>query len=102
VRNAPKSKIAPEDYKARFDAEKILQQRRYCNAFEEWRRCRRKLCRRRQTCSGDANACLKRAIVAVPRQTQWQVRQDILRAMPRNLGAPEREARQCMPLDFYM
>src|ERR1700751_1166802 len=26
----------------------------------------------------------------------------ILAAMPRNVGAPERAARQCMPIDFYL
>jgi hypothetical protein len=33
---------------------------------------------------------------------QWQTRQNILLATPRNIGAPERAARQCMPLDFYL
>jgi hypothetical protein len=28
--------------------------------------------------------------------------QDILTATPRNIGAPERAARQCMPIDFYL
>jgi hypothetical protein len=33
---------------------------------------------------------------------QWRVRQDILEATPANIGMPERAARQCMPLDFYV
>jgi len=32
---------------------------------------------------------------------QRRARQDILEATPRNIGAPERAARQCMPIDFY-
>jgi hypothetical protein len=54
------------------------------------------------TCGGDAKACLKRALDRVPRKIQLQARQDILAATPRNIGAPERAARQCMPYDFYV
>jgi hypothetical protein len=35
------------------------------------------------------------------RMLQWRARQDILDATPRNIGAPERAARQCMPRDLY-
>jgi hypothetical protein len=97
-----KPKLAPAQYAARFAAEKLLQQRRYCDAFRVWRTCRLKSCRRNAACRGDANACLKRAIARVPRIVQWQTRQTILEATPANLGAPERAARQCMPLDFYV
>jgi hypothetical protein len=37
----------------------------------------------------------------VPRDLQVRARQKILAATPRNIGAPERAARQCMPRDFY-
>jgi hypothetical protein len=37
----------------------------------------------------------------VPQGVQWQTRQEILSVTPRNIGAPERVARQCMPIDFY-
>ncbi len=97
----PKAKLSPVDYARRLAAEKALQQRRYCNAFALWRTCRRDACRRLQSCGGDANACLKRALARVPHDVQSRVRQDILEATPCNIGAPEREARQCMPLDFY-
>jgi hypothetical protein len=97
----PKPKLPPAEYAARFKAEKALQQRRYCDAFALWRDCRRKSCRRNQSCDGDPKACLKQALDRVPRQTQWRTRQDILEATPANLGAPERAARQCMPRDFY-
>ncbi|HEV3159831.1 MAG TPA: hypothetical protein VGZ89_07585 [Xanthobacteraceae bacterium] len=42
------------------------------------------------------------ALDRVPHREQWRTRQDILAAMPRNIGAPERPARQCMPIDFYL
>ena len=97
-----KPKLAPEEYKKRFAAEKAVQQRRYCDAFGEWRACALKSCRRNAACRGDANYCLKRALDRVPHSTQWQARQDILAATPANLGAPERAARQCMPREFYV
>jgi hypothetical protein len=102
-RAAPKAKpkLSPQDHAARFAFEKALQQRRYCNAFGLWRTCRNKNCRRQGACCGDANACLKQALPRVPYHVQWRVREDILKATPRNIGAPEREARQCMPIDLY-
>ncbi len=94
--------MKPNDHDTRFKAEAALQQRRYCCAFKLWRDCPLKRCRKLRMCGGDAKACLKRAIVGVPREVQWQARQDILRGTPRNIGAPERAARQCMPYDFYV
>ena len=91
-------------YAARFEAEKALQQKRYCDAFELWRSCARKDCRRHRRCCGNADACLGKALALdkVPHRRAWQTRQDILAATPRNIGAPQRAARQCMPLDFYL
>jgi len=97
-----KPKLKPRDYARRFAAEKALQQRRYCNAFALWRACGLRSCRRNAACVGDANRCLKRAIKRIPHPEQWRVRQMILAATPANIGAPERAARQCMPLDFYV
>jgi len=97
----PKPKLTPAQFAARLKAEQALQQRRYCNAFALWRTCWRNACRRHQTCGGDQNACLRRALERVPHQAQWRARQDILDATPHNIGAPERQARQCMPRDFY-
>src|SRR5262249_51136393 len=97
--------IAAElNYAARFAAEKARQQQRYCDAFALWRRCERKKCLRSRRCRGDVNACLAKAVAldAVPHRQAWRTRQDILDATPRNIGAPERAARQCMPLDFYL
>jgi hypothetical protein len=96
-----KPKLRAADYAVRFALEKIVQQRRYCDAFALWRSCRRKSCRRHGACSGDADACLRRGLGRVPRHIQWRVRQDILKSTPRNIGAPERKARQYMPGDFY-
>jgi len=91
-------------YAARFAAEKARQQQRYCNAFALWRDCERKNCRRRRRCCDDVDACLAKAVALdrVPHRQAWRTRQDILLATPRNIGAPERAARQCMPLDFYL
>jgi hypothetical protein len=90
-------------YAARFAAEKARQQKRYCEAFALWRDCDHKQCKRTRRCGGDADACLAKAVARdrMPRRVAWQARQDILRATPANIGAPERAARQCMPLDFY-
>jgi hypothetical protein len=90
-------------YAARFEAEKARQQKRYCDVFELWRSCHLKRCLRNRRCRGDVNACLAKAVALdhVPHRTQWRTRQDILTATPRNIGAPERAARQCMPIDFY-
>jgi hypothetical protein len=57
--------------------------------------------RRQRRCGGEAAGCLRRALDRVPHPKQWQARQDILESTPRNIGAPERAARQCMPRDLY-
>jgi hypothetical protein len=87
---------------ARFRAEKVLQQLRYCKVFALWRKCPIKHCRRDQTCRSDQPFCMVLAHLRVPRQAQIQARQDILNAMPANLGAPERAARECMPYDLFI
>jgi hypothetical protein len=91
-------------HSARFEAEKTLQQHRYCDAFELWRSCRFKRCLHNRRCCGDVNACLAKAVALdrISHRVQWRTRQDILEATPQNIGAPERAARQCMPLDFYL
>ena len=96
-----KPKAGPVEHARRCAIEKLSQQRRYCDAFALWQSCGRPACRRQQSCRGDANACLQRALDRMPREMQLQARQTILAATPRNIGAPEREARQCMPYDFY-
>ena len=98
---ARKPKLSSAQFAARYKAEKILQQQRYCAAFALWRACTQRRCRREGACMGDASACLKRALAAVPHAAQWQARQQILAAASDNIGAPERAARQCMPGDFY-
>jgi len=91
-------------YAARFAAEKARQQKRYCDAFELWRHCHLKRCQHNRRCCGDVDVCLGKAMALdrVPRPLAAQTRQAILTATPANLGAPERAARQCMPLDFYL
>ena len=97
----PKPKLDPIEYARRFAVEKALQQRRYCDAFALCRTCSRKECRRQRCCGGDAAGCLRRALDRVPHAQQSRARQDILKTTPRNIGAPERAARQCMPRDLY-
>ena len=96
-----KPKAGPVEYARRFALEKLSLQRHYCDAFALWRGCGRPACRRQQSCRGDADACLKRALDRVPREVQRRARQNIIAAMPRNIGAPEREARLCMPHDLF-
>lgn len=96
-----KRQLTAAQFTARYRAEKVLQRRRYCAAFALWRTCPHKRCRRQHACM-DASPCLQRAITALPRDTQWRVRQGLLAATPHNLGAPERAARQCMPVDLYI
>jgi hypothetical protein len=96
-----KPKLSPVEFAKRFAREQVLQQQRYCDAFALWRGCARSEWRRRHACAGDRNACLRRALPRVPHPVQWRARQDILKATPANIGAPERKARQCMPQDFY-
>jgi hypothetical protein len=96
-----KPKSSPARYAARLALEKLALQRRYCEAFAVWRSCRRPACRRQRNCGGEATACLKRALDGVPRDVQSRARQNIVAAMPCNIGAPEREARLCMPRDLF-
>ena len=96
-----KLKLSAIEYARRLALEKALQQRRYCDAFALWRSCTRKACRRQRRCCGEAAGCLRRALDRVPHPQHWRARQDILAATPRNVGAPERAARQCMPRDLY-
>ena len=96
-----KPKLTTAAYADRFVAEIERQQRRYCDAFAQWRTCALKSCGRERACRGELRACLKRALDIVPRDVQRRVRQDILATMPANLGGPERTAQLCVPLDFY-
>jgi hypothetical protein len=96
-----KPKLTPVEYARRFAIEKALQLRRYCDAFALWRSCARKTCHRQQHCCGEPQTCLRRALDRVPHPAQHRARQKILDATPRNIGAPERAVRQCMPWDLY-
>jgi hypothetical protein len=96
-----KPKLKPVAYAKRLATELAVQQRRYCDAFNLWRSCARKSCRRLRGCGGDPAACLARGIDVAPREFQIQARATILAATPHNIGAPEREARQRTPRDCY-
>jgi hypothetical protein len=92
--------LTREEFRARFDAEKISLQRHYCTLFEFWRSCRGKSCRRARACAGDAAACLRRSVGRIARHRQFVARQQLLRASPKNLAAPESAARAIMPNSF--
>ncbi len=91
------AKSTPEQYSARFNAEKAALQRHYCDVFKFWRTCPFKRCRKARTCSGDADVCLKRREKEIPRDIQWQARQRILASTPASAGPPERMAREFLP-----
>jgi hypothetical protein len=91
--------ISPQDYIARFAAERARLQRHYCNLFEFWRACRDKRCRRALRCCGDANECLKNRIGEIPRRAQFLAREAALVSTPHNAGGAERTVRQFMPRD---
>jgi hypothetical protein len=97
----PRSKLTIARYAERFAAEVERLQRRYCDAFKQWRDCGHKPCHRARACRGDPRACLARAIETVPRDTQRRVRADMVNAIPANIGGPERAARLSTPDDFY-
>jgi hypothetical protein len=96
----PKPKLTTARYADRFFAEAERQQRRYCDAFAQWRSCAKAQCRRERACRGDARSCLRRALDSVPRDVQHRAREDILKAIPATLGGPERAARLCTARDF--
>ena len=97
-----KPKTTTAAYAERFEAEIARQQRRYCDAFARWRDCDVKACRRERACRGEQpSRCLKRALDVVPREEQRRAHRDIVKATPANIGAPERIARQCLPIEFY-
>lgn len=97
----PRPKLTTAHYAERFAAEVQRLQRRYCDAFKQWRECAHKPCRRARACRGDARGCLARAIETVPRDVQRRVRAEIVSAIPVNIGGPERAARLSTPDDFY-
>ena len=89
-----------EEFRARFEAEKLKVQRHYCTLFGFWRSCRVKQCRKERACKGDAPACLKLFVHQVPRHAQFQARDTLLKQTPRNIAAPEVAARGLMANSF--
>jgi len=95
------AKLTSERYLARFNTEKAMLARDYCNLFKFWRTCPFKRCRKARRCSGDQNVCLKQRQKEVPREIQWKARQQILASTPASAGPPERTAREFLPGGFY-
>jgi hypothetical protein len=89
--------ITTEQYVARFNAEKAKLARDYCGIFKFWQDCAFKPCRKARRCIGDPHACLQRRAADVPRDRQWQARQEMLASTPANAGPPERTAREILP-----
>jgi hypothetical protein len=87
----------PEEYAARFAAEKSALQRHYCEVFGFWRSCALRRCRKVRSCSGDAEACLRRRVREIGRDVQWQARRHILAATPADAGPAVRNARELLP-----
>jgi hypothetical protein len=92
--------LTQEEFRARFEAEKVKVQRHYCTLFGFWRSCRFKLCRREHACRGDQHECLKLSVSRLTRTEQFDAREKLLQATPRNLPAPEYAARHLMPNSF--
>jgi hypothetical protein len=94
-------KLLEAEFARRYGRAAAAQQRRYCDAFALWQSCPKKRCRRARRCLGYVTDCLKRALRTVHPRTHVQVQQQLLRGVPRNIGAPERKARQNLPEEFY-
>jgi hypothetical protein len=89
--------MSAREYEMRYRAEVKALRRHYCSVFAFWTWCGNKPCRRARACAGDALACLKRHGLELSNTEQFNARQKVLVATPRNIGAPERAARQTMP-----
>jgi hypothetical protein len=91
---------AREEFRVRFEAEKLNVQRQYCTRFGFWIDCQRKRCHKLRACTGNALVCLLRSIDRVPRDVQFAAREKLLVETPTNLPAPERAAREIFPSGF--
>jgi hypothetical protein len=96
-----KPKLTEAEFALAYGRAAAAQQRRYCDAFELWRDCRQSRCRRARRCLGYVTDCLKRAFHTVHPRRHVQVKQELLRNVPRNVSAPERKARHNLPEEFY-
>jgi hypothetical protein len=90
--------MSAREYEMRYRAEVKVLRRHYCSVFAFWTWCGHKPCRKARVCAGNALACLKRNGLELSNTEQFNARQKVLEATPRNIGAPERAARQTMPL----
>jgi hypothetical protein len=90
--------MSAREFETRYRAEMKALWRYYCSLFGFWTWCGHKPCRKARVCAGDALACLRRNGLELSNDEQFNARQKMLEATPRNIGAPERMARQTMPL----
>jgi len=89
--------MSAREYETRYRAEVKALRRHYCSVFAFWKWCAHKPCRRARACVGNALSCLQRNGLELSNTEQFNARQKVLEATPRNIGAPERAARQTMP-----
>jgi hypothetical protein len=89
--------MTAEEYETRYRAEVKILRRHYCSLFGFWKWCAHKPCRKARACAGNALSCLQRHVIELSNDAQFAARQRVLEATPRNIGAPERLARQTMP-----
>ena len=89
--------VTAREYEARYRDEAKRLRRFYCTLFAFWKSCAFRRCRKARGCAGDALACLRRDEGFVSREKQFAARQEVLTMTPKNIGAPERLARQAMP-----
>ena len=89
--------MSARDYERRYRAEVKALRQYYYSLFGFWKWCAHKPCRRVRACAGNALTCLKRNGLELSNDEQFRARQKVLEATPRNIGAPERMARQTMP-----
>jgi hypothetical protein len=89
--------MSAREYETRYRAEVKALRRHYCSVFAFWTWCGHKPCRKARACAGNALACLQRNLMERSNEEQFLARKKVLEATPRNIGAPERAARQTMP-----
>jgi hypothetical protein len=89
--------MSAREFETRYRAEVKALRQYYCSLFGFWKFCAHKPCRKARACAGNALTCLKRNGIELSNDEQFLARQKVLEATPRNIGAPERMARQTMP-----
>jgi hypothetical protein len=96
-----KRMLTRAQFVARFKAEKVLQQLRYCKGFALWRKCPIKRCRRDHTCRSDEPFCMVLAHLRVPRHVQIKARQEMARCLQTSARLNAPRAGACRPTSLW-